>query len=166
MRTLSSGSLTSSPHLPFVLVTRIGGLDQIGAGADLQHQVDEVLQLEIVHARRHVDAVAGVEADPILGNAAQRVIDRLDAQRDEARQSSIEASGRAIVVGRHARIVDLQQEARIDDRLVFLVHGVGERRQIFLVRRVEAVLVIELEIGRRDRGDERLLGRDAVERAP
>ena len=73
------------------------------------------------------------------------------------RQSSIEASARAVVMRRHARIVDLQHEAGIDDRQVFDAHRVGERREILLVGRVVAVLVIELEVRRRDRGDEGFL---------
>src|SRR5262245_65845947 len=48
------------PHRPFVLVTRIRGLEGIGAGADFQDEVHDVLELQIMHARPHVDAVAGV----------------------------------------------------------------------------------------------------------
>ena len=123
-----------------------------------------MLQLEIVHARRDVDAVAGVEAHAVLRNAAQRVVHRLDPQRDELAAVLDRGVARAIVVRRHARIVDLEQEAGVDDRLVFLVHRVGERGEILLVGRVVPVLVVELEIGRRDRGDERLLRLHAVER--
>ena len=60
---------------------------------------------------------------------------------------------------RHARIVDLQEEAGVDDRLIFHVHGVGERAQILLVGGVVLVPVVELEVGGRDRGDERLFRR-------
>jgi hypothetical protein len=41
------------------------------ASADLQHQIDKMLELEIVHARRDVDTVAGVEADMVFRDAAQ-----------------------------------------------------------------------------------------------
>ena len=47
---------------------------------------------------------------------------------------------------RHARIVNLQQEASIDNRLIFDVHRICERRQILLVRGVISILVIKLEI--------------------
>ena len=43
------------PDRPFMLVTRIRRFDDEGASADLQHQIDEMLELEIVHARRDVD---------------------------------------------------------------------------------------------------------------
>ena len=115
-----------------------------------------MLELEVVHARRDVDAVAGVEAHALRRNAAQRVVDRLDAQRDELAAILDRGVYGAVVVRRHARIVDLQQEARIDDRLVFDAHRVAERHQILLVGRVIAVLVIELEVRRRDRGHEAL----------
>ena len=66
-----------------MFVTRVSGLDQICPGANFQHQVDKVFQLKIINPRRDIDAVAGVEAHTILGNAAQCMIDRLDPQPDE-----------------------------------------------------------------------------------
>ena len=61
-----------------MLMARIGRLDHERCGADLQHQIDEMLELEVVHPRRDVGAVAGVEADLVLGDVAQRVVQRLD----------------------------------------------------------------------------------------
>src|SRR6185437_12500591 len=80
---LALGQFDVLPHLPFVLVTRVRRLDEIGRRPDLQHEVYEMLQLEVVNARRDVHAVAGVKADSIFRYAAQGVIDGLDAQRDE-----------------------------------------------------------------------------------
>src|ERR1700739_3654823 len=48
------------PHPPFVFVARVAGLERIGPGVDAQHDVDGVLQFEIMHAWAHIDAVAGV----------------------------------------------------------------------------------------------------------
>ena len=48
---LPSGSLTLFPDPPFVLVARVGRLERIRAGVDPQHDVDDVLQLHVVHAR-------------------------------------------------------------------------------------------------------------------
>ena len=142
-----------------MLVTRVGGLDQICSGVNFQHQVDEMLQLKIVDPRRNVDAVAGVEAHAILGDAAQCMIDRLDPQSDELAAVVDRGIDRAVVMRRHARIVDLQQEAGVDNRLVFYVHRICERRQILFVRGVISIFVVKLEIGRRDRRHERFLGR-------
>jgi hypothetical protein len=61
-----------------MLVARIGGLEGIGAGTDLQDDVDDVLELHVVDARPHIDAVAGVVADLLRRNVAQRMIKRLD----------------------------------------------------------------------------------------
>ena len=51
------------PNLPFVFMPRIGGFERIGAGADLQDNVDDILELHVMDTRAHIDAVAGVEAD-------------------------------------------------------------------------------------------------------
>ena len=50
---------------------------------DLEHEIDVVLQLEIVRARPDVDAVAGVKPHTLFGNAAQCVVQDLDPQRNE-----------------------------------------------------------------------------------
>src|SRR6476619_6528388 len=54
------------PDRPLVLVTRVCRLDNECTGTDLQHQVKEMLQLKVVHARSDVDAVAGVEANAVF----------------------------------------------------------------------------------------------------
>ena len=64
----------------------------------------------------------------------------------------------------HARVVDLHDEAGIDNRLVFDAHRLAQRREIFLIGGVVAVLVIELEIGRRDGGHEGVFDLDVLER--
>jgi len=72
------GQVHPAPDLPLVLVPRVRCLERIGAGSDPQNDIDDVLQLDVVGTRPHVDAVAGVEADPILRQAAQRMIERVD----------------------------------------------------------------------------------------
>ncbi len=68
------------PDLPLVLVARVRRLERIGAGVDLQDDVEQVLDLHVVHARSHVDAVAGVVADFLRRDAAQRMVERLDTR--------------------------------------------------------------------------------------
>ena len=77
---LAGRQLHALPHRPFVLVARIGLLDAVVADLHLQHQVDDVLQ-------RHVEGVRAVPASPadviaraLLGDAAQRVVERVDAK--------------------------------------------------------------------------------------
>ena len=132
----------------------IGCFHQVGCRADLKHQVGEVLQLEVMHTRRDVGAVAGVEADFLLGDAAQRVVERFDAQRDELPAILDCRVGGAVVVRRHARVVDLQEKAGLDDCEIFDPHRLAECFQILLVGAVVPVLVVQFEIGRRDCGDE------------
>ena len=54
------------------------------------------------------------------------------------------------VVGDEERIVDLQQEAGVDDRLVFLAHRLGDREHIILRARVVFVRRRGLDVRRRD----------------
>ena len=161
---LALGQLDVLPDRPFMIVPRVRRLEGIGGRLDLQHQVDVVLELEIGGARRDVRAVAGVEAHAILGNAAQRVVEDLDPQGDEPPAFLHADAGRAIPVGHELWVVDLQQEAGIDDRLVLLVHRIGEGGEIFLLRPVIVVAVEHFEVARRQRGDEGFLDPGAGER--
>ena len=57
------------------------------------------------------------------------------------RQSAMLASGCMHVIGREQRVVDLQDEAGVDDRPVLLVQRVGDGVEIFLVALVMLVAV-------------------------
>ena len=67
-------------------------------------------------------------------------------------------------MGHELRIVDLNQEAGRDDRLILLAHGLADRMEIVLRRLVILVLVPVLDIGGRDRRDENLRDVEARER--
>ena len=62
------------------------------------------------------------------------------------------------VVGDQERIVDLQEKARVDDRLVFLAHRRGDGEHVFLGRLVMLVRRRRLDVRRRDRRHEGLRG--------
>ena len=81
MRILPVGQLDSLEDVVFVLVPRVGRFERIGAGVDLQHDVDDVLQLHFVDARPDVDAVARMKANLLGRDAAHRVVDGFDALR-------------------------------------------------------------------------------------
>src|SRR5206468_4789205 len=147
-----------------VLVPRVRGLEGVGAGADLQHHVDEVLQLQIVNARADVDPVAGVPADPVSRQPAERVVQGLHPDLGPAANLVHAELGVRDVVGRQVRVVDLHEEAGIDDRAVLLVHGVRDREKVLLVRLVVGVPLPVLDAGRGDGRDERLLDRRALKR--
>ena len=57
------------PQLPFVLVAHVGGLERIALRLDLQHQVDDVLERQIVGVRPVPGAPAQVIAHAVLRNA-------------------------------------------------------------------------------------------------
>ncbi len=129
---LALGELRVAPDGPLVLVPRIGGFDEIGAGLHAQQEVDEMPELEVERARRHVDAIAGVKADALFGEPAQRVVHRLDALGDEAAALLDIGIHGAVVVRRHARVVDLQEKSGLDDGPVFDAHRISKRRQVRL----------------------------------
>ena len=85
------------------------------------------------------------------------MVHHIDATSDKSPAFFDADIGVAVVMGGKARIIDLKEKAGIHDRLVFLVHGVGDREEIFRLRPVDAVLVIERDIVWRKRGYERLL---------
>ena len=148
------------PDPPFMLVARIAGFERIGAGAHAEHDVDDVLQFHVVDARAHVDAVAGVVAHALGRNAAQRVVQELDAGgRPFAALGEIDLRVHR-PVARQLRIVDLQDEAGVDDRPVFLVQRVGQRHPELPVGLVIFVGVPIGEVGRRDRRHEGFFARD------
>ena len=57
------------PHLPFVLVAHVGRLERIALRLDLQHQVDDVLERQVVGVRPVPAAPAQVIAHAVLRNA-------------------------------------------------------------------------------------------------
>ena len=62
------------------------------------------------------------------------------------------------------RVIDLQQNARIHDRLVFLAQRIGDGEQIFLFGLVVGVALPIRHAGRRDRRHEDFLSLGAVKR--
>ena len=107
---LALGQFDALPNPPFVLVARVGGFERIGAGVDPQHDVDDVLQLHVVDARPDIDAVAGVVADALLWQAAQRVVERVDPYTRPF-AAILDARFRVHhVIGGEERVVDLEDE--------------------------------------------------------
>ena len=142
----------------FVLVARIGGLEAVGAGVDLQHIFDDVGQRRLVEARAFVDAVAGVEAH-LLGAecpCSARLVG-LDIDLRAALLLRVVEAGLEEDVGQE-RIVDLHQQAGVDDRAVFLVQLGRERVEIFFVG---LVILVDADAGRRGRRQEHVVVRHA-----
>ena len=88
-----------------------------------------------VNARAFVDAVARVEADSISWNAFQGRVDSLDVDlRLPPFLCIVQANLEENI--RQEWIVDLNEDAGIDDRLVFLVQFIGEGVEVFFLRLV------------------------------
>ena len=86
-----------------------------------------------------VQAVARVVTDAILGDAAKRVVERLDVDARRAAAVLDRLGGIAEHVD-EPRIVDLQDEAGLDDAEVLLAHRLGDGVEVLLVVLVVVVL--------------------------
>ena len=95
-----------------------------------------------------------MEADLFLRDAAQRVVDGLDTLRRPRPAVRHADAGIHHEVGDEARIVDLDDEARVDDGAILLAKRVRERLLVFLVPAIELVLEGGEDVGRRDRRHE------------
>ncbi len=87
------------------------------------------------------------------------MIQRVDAHLGELAVLGDGGRGHDHVVGvGQRRIVQLQDEARVHDGLVLVLHRVGQREQILLVVRIMFVVEEVLQPARRQHAHERLLG--------
>ena len=100
-----------------------------------------------------------------LREAGERVIQRLDADRREpaiflGRRRRI----RRVPLGHHPRVVDLEDEAGVDDHPVLGLHRVRDREEEVFLRLVVVVGALQLDRARRDGGNERFLEAVRAER--
>ena len=91
----------------------------------------DVLERHVAVVRALVIAPAHMQPHPVARHVDDRLVDRLDDPLDEAE----EIAERPVVVGqvaleREVGAVELQQEAVLDDRLVFDLQRRGDRREI------------------------------------
>src|SRR5262245_11856020 len=141
----------------FVFVARIRRFERIGAGVDLQQDVDDVLQGHFVDAWTDIDAVAGMEANLLGGDAADRVIDGFDALCRPL-PALFDAEFRVHhIIADQARIIDLENESSIDDRLVFFVSRAGYGLLCLLVGTIVLVGKGRRDVRRSDRGHKDIL---------
>ena len=148
-----------------MLVARIGKFDHIGAGPHLENEIDDVPQRDVAHMRAGPASPADVVAHAILGDALERVVERFDEFGEPA---PILLEGRRrnhAVIGRgRARIVDLQDEAGVDDRPVFGAHRRGDRGEPLLLALVVFILAVRQHARRRDHRHESLFHLHVLER--
>src|SRR3569833_1235570 len=102
------------------LMPRIGSFNRERTGLDTAEDVEDVLDLDVMYARAEIDSVTGVETHAVLGDAAQRMVDRLDTLRNPLAAVVHALVGMADLIGDQLRVVDLHEESGVDDRPVFL----------------------------------------------
>ena len=92
-------------------------------------------------------------------NIGDRVVQRGDVDRDdlaEVLDAFVEVDH--VAEHREIRAIELENESGIDDRLVFALHHLGEREDIFLFGLVVGILEIARDLAGRGRGHEKFLG--------
>ena len=107
-------------------MTNIAGFERIGPGIDGQHQIDEVAHRDVGRVRPMPAAPAQMEADAVLRQAAECVIERLDPDHRKLLVVLHRRLGIDHVPSRGGgRVVELQDQPGIQDRLIFLAQGLG-----------------------------------------
>jgi len=72
---LAVGQVHVLPHLPFMLVPRVRGLERIGLRSNFEDEVNERFEGDVRRVRSVPAAPAHVIANPVLGNATERVVE-------------------------------------------------------------------------------------------
>ncbi len=119
-------------HVPpddvLVLVAPVGRLEQIGLSVHLQHEIDDVRHRDVMGVRPRPGSPAEVIAHAVGRNALQRIVQRLDPGRAVAPVGlQAHAVPDPVPQRREPGVVDLEQQSRVDNHLVFDADGVGER---------------------------------------
>ena len=164
MRILPAWQLDLLPEVPFVRVARVRRLHRVGLDLDVQHQVDDVLQRYVRVVRPSVGAPADVHPYPAGRQPRDGAVQRRDPELLELavrRHVQVRVESKTV---RQVRVVELQDETRLDDGFVLLAQGVCQREQKRLVTGIVLIGNPVLDGANGDRRDERLLGLDARQR--
>ena len=103
-------------------------------------------------------------ADAVLGQPFEGVVQGVDTQGGEL-AVLLDGGGRVgnAVLGDDAGVVDLEDEAGVDDGAVLLAHGLGDGGEELLLGGVEAVPTLQLDGAGGDGRDEGFFGREALQ---
>ena len=145
------------PDPPLVFVPDIAGLEGVGPGIDGEHDLDDVAHRNVSRVRPVPAAPAQMKADALLRQTAQRMVQCFDPHHREFLVVFDRGLGIDHVPARRGRrIVELQDEPGIEDRLVLLAHRFGAGVEKLLVA---LVIGVGNSIGaaRGDRGHEPFL---------
>ena len=125
MSTLPSGSLTSFHSFHSCSWRTLAASKEYPFGVDRQHQVQQVLHRDVGGMRAVPAPPAEVEADLVGGQPADRVVEHVDAF---LRIAPVALDARLLLllipVLADRRVVELDDQPGVDDRLVLLAHRV------------------------------------------
>src|SRR5262245_55777691 len=139
------------PHPPLVFVAAVGADDGEPYGSGLQVDGREVLQGLIVGPRRFAPTPADVDAHRFGRDVPCRVVQGLDPLRDDFAELLVGGLGKVRPLDGQVGAVELKQETRGHDRLVFALHHVRHGGEVFLLGGVVAVGMEVADVSRRTR---------------
>ncbi len=128
------------PHGPFMRVPRVGGLEQDRGRFRLQHDAEDLREVDVVRVWTFVVAPAHVHAQAVGGNVHERGVERFHLLLrlvQELRFAQVLEAG----VACHGEVgaVDLQHETCGYDRFILGAHRRGDGLEVGRVRRVKLV---------------------------
>src|SRR5262249_784435 len=144
------------PDAPFMLVAHVRSLDGIRLRLDLEDNVGDIAQRHIVDMRSMAAAPAEVQAHVFLVQTREGVVDRLDQHLDVLAVLGPAHSWEKLPGGRELRLVDLQDETSISDRLVLLTQSLGRPEEERLLTGVVVVVRPRTDTARSNGRDEAL----------
>ena len=125
-----------------MLMPRVGRLDRIRSCLHLEQQIDHMFQGQIVCVGAMPTSPTNVVTHAVLGNIFQCVIQSL---HPHCRKLAVFFDTRRrhdhVIGVRQSRIVDLKNEATVDDRLIFMLYRVCKSKKILFIGGV--VFVVE-----------------------
>ena len=135
---LSFGQLCVLPDMPVMRMSRIGGLDHVSAGLNLEDEVQYLGEAHIAGMGRFLIAPADVKPHSIFLNATEGIIEPFDPDfdtRSEVLNGSVGKLGYH-AVDAHLGSINLEDEPTIDDCAILLRHNLRYRFDVGLVARV------------------------------
>jgi len=152
------GQLGILPYPPLVFVARVCALERDRLRPRFDGDVEDASKRNVADMRTLEVSPAQVQPHAIFRNAFQRVIHGFDVHVGN-RPEVVDALAREDVqvpTHRQIRRIQLQDETRVDDGTVFMLHGIGHREDVRLVVGVVVVLQEVPDNPGRSRGHERV----------
>ena len=144
-----------APEPPFVGVSRVRALETQAGGSRREDDLGDLLEGDVMVVWPFVVAPANVHAHAVGGDPSDRCVQHFDVHARHVLEF-LEVEPRVLRMPRHGEVgaIDLEHEARSDDRLVFAGERGAKRFEVVAVRWIVVVQEEGRDDTRRGRRDE------------